>query len=182
MQTKEVQEIMDSIDMSKYEQLSLAERKNLLMEILLDVKKYKYCKLDDPRKKVLLSEDMDELYRDIFNNHNLIKSDSGIILNIGKIVKNNLSTEENLYNLNRQRKLLNLMYSMNSYLLIPMFNSKSTVMAYDRKDIANSLLINTCEVKVNEDTSITKEAVNDNISEKHSEILQLAKQIRIKNL
>lgn len=176
------EEIMKSIDMEKYRKLSLEERRKLLNDILRNVKKYKYLKLDDPRKKRLLSEKMDALFRDIYNNYELVKSDSGIILSNRKIVQRNLEDERNLENINRQRKLLNLIYSMNFYFLIPMFNDNTTIMAYDKNDIINSKCIAISEVKVNEDSSITKESINDKIIDHHNEILRLAKEIRHRNL
>ena len=173
---------MESINKSKYKNLSIEKRKELLKDILNNIKEYKNSRIELPVNNILLSEEMYSLFRDIYDNIELVKRDSGIILSNIKLVENNLEDEQNIKNLDSQRKLLTLIYYMNLCFLVPMFNLETTTMPYDTNDVITLKCIDIAGIKVDEHSIITKEAVNESIIDKHNVILKLDKDIRARNL
>lgn len=160
---------------SDYENLSFSGKKKLLEEISDDVKKYRNL-------HVFVSPDtINPLIDNIMNNCSVIKSDTEIILDGTQIVNDNLDIVDNLKDLNKQRILLNLMYSIVNYPLLLMNEHNTTTIPYDATDVL-SLFIDYCGIEVNENCLIHLNSINNNFNDKHNEILTLSNKIKTRNL
>lgn len=166
------------INLKEYEEYTIRERKQLLSNIKKDLKKYKNMKEFDYSDRKIESESVIELLEKIKENYELIRSDSQIILCDRKIVKKNLS-DLNIKLIGSQMSNINYMNLLNSYVLEKMCeNDQEKVKILSKSSGFIHWLIDLCDIKLNEDSSISEDSVNEIIENKHNAILELSNEIR----
>lgn len=166
------------VNLKEYEEYTIRERKQLLNNIKKELKKYKNMKEFDYSDRKIESESVIELLGKIKENYELIRSDSEIILCDRKIVKKDLS-DLNIKLIGSQMSNINYMDLLNSYVLEKMCeNDHEKVKIFSGSSGFIHWLIELCDIKLNPDSSISEDSVNEIIKNKHKAILKLSNEIR----
>lgn len=167
-----------------YNQLSLLERKNLLKGISKTVKKYKSYKINDLREEFTMPYELKESFADILYNNEIIKSDSKIVLENIRTACKNLRATKCIENVDKQRILLESMFSINDLFLLfagleVFYNPNFSDESFDKDNKIISLMVDRYGVKPNDSGLVMPDAINDSINDKHNEILKLTDEIHM---
>lgn len=161
-----------------YSKLTIEEKKELLGEIVKDMKKYQnlVIKAASPIYKSLF-----DLVNSLCNNCKMIIMDSKIILDNSRVVYDNLENGKLDYIelLDNQRKLLDFVYLMTKFILEPMCNdeSESKTFLCDEETKLIPMLVNKCNIE-NDNGVITYDSVKNSIKQVQEKFLSLTPLIR----